>query len=322
MSEHHPNRSGAEDASGDAAMEGLEGWLVREAARQRREVEAHPLPERSHDFVVWWLRAARLAVLGRPSCFDDWPSLAAETGVDVVAALRAAGFEALEVLADARGERLAEALVDAEDAACLMAVEPERTRLLPATAFTGVSALWLEAASEVVLDPDAHARLVRHRRAWAVPPRVGLPVIDHGLDELELRLAVADCPPPVRLAPAFAHAEEVATFDSGRPTAGMIRRFSERRGEGTTRDGHDLRVEGVLDPQWRVTVWIRGTAAAMVRTVRLGMLALAEDPDFEGTEDDGRPYFAALAKLPLDVRTRLVSSEIAVSTRAGDRFLL
>ena len=322
MSEHDENQSGGGEAFDDSAVERLEGWLHREAERQRREMGEHPLSERAHDFVVWWLRAARLAVLGHPSCFDGWPQLAADTGVDVVRALRAAGLEGIEVLTDARGERLAEALVDAEDVACLMAVEPERTRLLPAVAFTGVSALWLEAAAEVVLDVDARVRLVRHRRAWTMPVTVGLPVIDEGLDELELRLAVADCPPPVRLAPVFAYAEEVATFDSGRPTEGMIRRFSERRGEGVTRDGRGLRVEGVLDPQWRVTVWIRGAAVEAIRTVRLGMLALMPDPDFDPVDGDEQPYFAALATLPLDVRTRLVSSEIALSTGAGDRFVL
>lgn len=322
MSGHHPDEHAADDAFGEAAIEGLEGWLAREAERQRVEVEEHPRSERAHDFVVWWLRSARLAVLGHPSNFDRWPRLAAETGVDVIVALQEAGREAIEVLADARGERLAEALIDAEDAACLVALEPERTALLPPAALTGVPALWREAAAEALMDADARALLARHRRAWRMPPSFGLPVIDAGLDELELRLAVADCPPPVRLAPVFSYAEEVATFDSGRPTEGMIRRFAERRGEGTTRDGRDLRVEGVLDPHWRVTVWIRGAATEVIRSVRLGMLALAVDPDFEGSESDVRPYFATLAGLPIDVRTRLVSSEIAVATEVGDRFLL
>jgi hypothetical protein len=319
----------------DAAILALRRRVTEGIDHLRTDAERLDAADLAAEFAAWLLRAVRLAAVGDPEGFDQWPALASELGIDVASSIRHAALDGLETLDDARGERLAEAVIDAEDAACLRLIEPRRTDLLIDEAFDRILLLWVDAAEGVLTDEDAASVLDSHRTSWAVPAEARLSVIETPLGALEHRLGAVSPSRAIRLAPIFEHAEELAMFDGGRPTDGMIRRFAARRGRGETPSGRDLEVEGSLDPHWQITVWIRGTASALVRGVRIGTRALEIHPDFRSSmdapDDDGpdggndgpaRPWSVSLAGLPLEVRTRLICGDVAISTVDGGRFLI
>ena len=319
----------------DAAIRALQRRVTRGIDHLRTDAERLGAEDLAVEFAAWLLRAVRLAAVGDPEGFDQWPALASELGIDVASSIRHAALDGLETLDDARGERLAEAVIDAEDASCLRLIEPRRTDLLADEAFDRILLLWVDAAEGVLTDEDAASVLDSHRISWPVPAEARLSVIETPLGALEHRLGGVSPSPAIRLAPIFEHAESSAMFDGGRPTDGMIRRFAARRGRGETPSGRDLEVEGSLDPHWQITVWIRGTASALVRGVRIGTRAMEIHPDFrsslDAADDDGsdggndgpaRPWSVSLAGLPLEVRTRLICGDVAISTVDGGRFLI
>lgn len=333
--ESEPSDSAADhghEPGGAAAIAALQRRVAQGIDNLRTDAARLDAQDLAGEFSSWMLRAVRLAAVGDPRGFDQWPTLASELGVDVTASIREAAMDGLETLDDARGERLAEAIIDAEDAACLRLIEPQRSKLLSDESFARILLLWVDAAEGVLTDEEAASVLDSHRSSWPVPAEARLSVIETPLGELDHRLAATSIPPAVRLAPVFEHAEELATFDGGRPTDGMIRRFASRRGRGETPSGRNLEVEGTLDPHWQVTVWIKGTASALVRGVRIGTRALEIHPDFvpsadgeadsEAEQARPRPWSVSLAGLPLDVRTRLVCGDVAISTLDGGRFLV
>ena len=108
----------------------------------------------------------------------------------------------------------------------------------------------------------------------------------------------------------------------------MQARFAERAGDGVTPSGAMIRVLPRLDAYWCVAVEIVGEAARRVRTVRLGTWPLQRvDPREFGLAGDaeGEPvaiFETTMAGQPLDLRMRLVASDIGVTTDDGGRFLL
>ncbi len=310
--------------------------------RLRTRVMAGPLvsidaaqDEREAVFVGWWFRAARLAVLGDDAPFRTWPALAGSLGVDVVRTVSQAARVGLQVLGDGAGESLAEAVIDAEDAACLLEVETQATSLLPA--LKPVIEGWLLAAEDVVLDEDAAEILREHDEAYPLPDSVRLPIIRTPLTELELVVAAADIDwaRPTRLGPVFEFEEAAALFHDGQPTEAMQRRFEGRQGDGVSPRGAFLRVIPKLDDYWAVIVTITGEAARRVRAVRLGTWPLQRVDDSElgmgvtshddgGHSDEGglAIFEATLAGLPFEDRLRLIRSDIGVTTDDGGRFLL
>lgn len=276
-------------------------------------------------FVDWMLGAARLAAMGHESLLRSWPSLATTLGIDVETAIFHAAASGITLLEAASGRRLGEQVGHAEDAACLAMVETRITNLLGDGPVPGWLDSWRRAASELPLDEEAAEIVLERRRCWPLPESIRLPVVDVPLTALDLQvIGATPMPPPVRLVPRFEHAEELATFDDGRPTPGMIRRFGERRGEGRTRRGAIMEADAELDPFWQVTVGLRA-ADVGIRSIRIGPLALTTHPDQVVSEDDvpgGSLWSASLHGLPLDVRTRIVCGDICIQTDEGDRFLL
>ncbi|MFM1831798.1 MAG: hypothetical protein RLZZ461_114 [Planctomycetota bacterium] len=280
------------------------------------------------DFAAWWLLASRLAALGEDEPFRTWPALAGQLEIDAVEALREAATTGITVLGDGAGEPLAEALIDAEDAACLREAESRCTGLLPGLA--PVIEAWMLAASAAVLDADAAEIVREHAEAWPVPASIRLPAVQTPLSDVEVLAAFALGEPTraMRLAPVFEFEEAAALFHDGRPSEAMQARFAERAGDGVTPSGAMIRVLPRLDAYWCVAVEIVGEAARRVRTVRLGTWPLQRvDPRELGLDDEtgGEPvviFEAAMAAQPLDLRMRLVASDIGVTTDDGGRFLL
>lgn len=287
--------------------------------------------DRRADFAAWWLRAARLAMLGDAGPFESWPRIAASLEVDVSLALREAAREGVASLDDAMGEPLAEAIIDAEDASCLLEAERRVTRLVPALG--AVIEAWVAAAERTVLDEDARAIVVEHRDAWPIPDAVRPAVVATPLSEIDFGVAAArwSSSSPTRLAAVFEFEALAAQFhQDGLAPESMRTRFAARRGEAVTRGDAMLQVNPRLDAYWGVFVEIVGDAATRVRSVRLGDWPLQPVPDAgDGTSssgpDDGPPmrlFELTLAGQPLDVRLQLVSSDIGVTTLDGERFLL
>lgn len=292
--------------------------------------EGPPIPpeaspgERADDFVAWWLMAARLAVLGDDASFLTWPRVSGQLGLDAVAALAAAARRGVHVLGDGAGEPLAEAIIDAEDAGCLIAVEASSTGLLPT--LRPIVEAWMMAAAEAVPDEEAAAILREHADAFPLPPANRLPSVETPLTSVELLAAAAIAPVsrPTRLAPVFEFEETLALFDDGRPTETMRRRFGERRGDAVTPGDATMEVATQLDEYWGVVVRIGGDAARLVRSVRLGTRPLrrVEVDDAESTDGPGPVLFeTVLAELPLAERLRLLRSDIGITTGDGGRFL-
>ncbi len=280
------------------------------------------------EFTAWWLRASRLTALGDDEPFRTWPARAGQLEIDAVEALREAAAAGVAVLGDGAGEPLAEAMIDAEDAACLREAEARCTGLLPELA--PVIDAWLLAASAAILDPDAAEIVREHAAAWPVPDSIRLPAVQTPLSDVEVLAAFAMSEPTraMRLAPVFEFEEAAALFHDGSPSEAMQARFAERAGDGVTPSGAMIRVLPRLDAYWCVAVEIVGEAARRVRTVRLGTWPLQRvDPRELGLADDaeGEPvaiFETTMAGQPLDLRMRLVASDIGVTTDDGGRFLL
>jgi hypothetical protein len=297
-----------------------------------------PQDEREAAFAGWWFRAARLAALGDDAPFRNWPAIAGTCGADAVHAISQAARIGLRILGDGAGESLAEAIIDAEDAACLLEAESRSTALLPT--LRPVIEGWLHAAGDAVLDEAAAEILDDHRDAYPLPESLRLPIVQTPLTELELLAAAAsaDWSRPVRLAPVFEFEEAAALFHDGPPTEAMQRCFEGRQGDGVTPSGSFLRVLPKLDDYWAVIVTITGEAARRVRSVRIGTWPLQRVDDAElgvegtigaGLGDPDDPYEggtaifeASLAGLPFQERLRLIRSDIGVTTGDGGRFLL
>jgi hypothetical protein len=280
------------------------------------------------EFAAWWLLASRLAALGDDEPFRTWPARAGQLGIDAIDAIGEAAAAGVAVLGDGAGEPLAEAIIDAEDAACLQEAEARCTGLLPG--LTPIIEAWLLAASAASLDADAADIVREHAEAWPVPEAIRLPVVQTPLSDVEVLAAFAMGTPtrPIRLAPVFEFEEAAALFHDGRPSEAMQARFAERGGDGVTPSGAMLRVLPRLDAYWCVAVEIVGEAARRVRSVRLGTWPLQRvDPRELGLGDDGERepvvvFEATMAGQPLDLRMRLVASDIGVTTDDGGRFLL
>ena len=278
-------------------------------------------------FVSWMLEAARLAALGDVEPFTEWPRLATAAGVDLDAAMRRRALAGIEAIEKADGVELAEGVVSAEDAAFLVAIEAATTDLLGEGA--GIAALrtWIDAAGEAVPDEEAIEAIVAHGRRWPVTPERRLPVVERPLGELDLVSGGVLSQPGARwrrVLPRSERVEELAVFDDGRPTPGMIDRFAARRGRADLRDGTSCEIDSELDPFWQVSVSVQ--PGERVRRVRLGAVVLAAHADQEGAAsldvEGTRTWFVGLSRHPLDVRIRLASSDLVVETDDGDRFLL
>ena len=275
-------------------------------------------------FVGWLLPAARLAALGDQAALQCWPALASHLQIDVSAALARAAAAGIQRLQSRDGIALAEEIGLAEDAWCLAVMEPRVTNLLGSTRAGRQLGAWADAASHVPLDEDGILVIKDRRRRWPLPNEVRLPVVEIPLAESDLLLGASPTLPPRRLVAPFAHVEEAALFDDGRPTPGMIRRFATRRGTGATRSGRWLRADAELDPYWQVTLGLQAPGVG-VRAVRIGPMAMDLHPGASSSQnDDETPRFwsTSLKSLPLDVRTRVVCGEISIVTDEGDRFLL
>ncbi len=291
--------------------------------------------DREASFIRWWFHAARLAALGDEEPFRRWPTIAGELGIDALHAVALAARAGLQVLGDGAGEPLAEAIIDAEDAGCLLDVEARSTGLLPG--LRPIIEAWMLAASDAVLDEDAAEILCDHRDAWPLADSTRLPIVRTPLTELELLAAgnAGRWSRPMRLAEVFEFEEAAALFHDGRPTEAMQRRFEERQGDGVTPAGAFIRVLPRLDDYWAVIVTITGEAARRVRAVRLGTWPLLRVDDGEvepgrgsggahdGSDDESTTIFeATLASLPFEDRLRLIRSDIGITTDDGGRFLL
>jgi len=294
-----------------------------------------PPDDRRSAFAAWWLQTARLAVLGDDASFRTWPSVAKRLEIDAVEAIAEAARHGVPTLGDGAGEPLAEAIIDAEDAGCLLEAESRSTALLPALA--PIIEAWQLAAAEAVPDEDAAEILREHAAAWPLPADLRLPAVEIPLTDLELLAAGvsrAAWAKPMRLAPVFEFEESLALFHDGRPTEAMCRHFAARRGEGVTPAGSMLRVVPQLDEFWGVVVEVTGAAARRVRSVRIGSWPLRRVEDVESASsgsgwsdgsDESDPvvlFEAVIANLPFAARMRLIRSDIGISTDDGGRFLL
>ena len=308
---------------GDASTESSEAEALRADLRRELDDVAGWLrggsgatgdsPE-AHDFVDWLLRAARLAACGDDEPFRTWPEIATTLGIDVTRAVADAAATGITVLDESAGIPLGEAVCDAEDASCLMMIEPSRTGLLDAC--MSRLGLWTSAAGEVPLD-DLAFEVVEHRRsAWPVPVPARLPIVAAPLHEVDLLIAASAATPAVRLAPIFEAVEEMAQFDGGRPSPRMIERFEARRGRGVTPGGLSLEVRGTLDEWWGVFVRIEGAAVSTIRHVRLGTMPLQRN------SESPEVWEVALGGMPLETILRLLNGDIAIRTADGGRFLV
>ena len=323
--------------SPDSDSQGPTGRLDRLRARVQDGPSIHPeasSTERADDFVAWWLMAARLATLGDDATFRTWPRVAGQLGIDAVAAMAHAARRAVHVLGDGVGEPLAEAIIDAEDAGCLVAAEGASTGLLPE--LRPIVEAWVRAAADAVPDEEAAEILRDHAEAFPLPSPSRLPAVGTPLTSVELLAAAALAPVfrPTRLAPVFEFEETLALFDDGRPTETMRRRFGERRGEAVTPGDASMEVATQLDEFWGVVVRISGDAARLVRSVRLGTRPLRRIEVDEADATDGSGpvpsepvpsepvlFETLLAELPLAERLRLLRSDIGITTGDGGRFL-
>ncbi len=309
----------------DSARESLRESLRADAARwSGGDQEAPSEPGRGEAFVSWMLQSARLAALGDETVFRLWPGLASTLGVDVERAIAWSAGSGIRRLESAAGSNLALEIGVSEDASCLACMEPLTTDLLGRGGGPVHLAAWRDAASGLLLDEDAIDAITARRVLWPLPPDIRLPVVETPLSASDLILGGHRNDGPSRLVPKFVHAEELAMFDDGRPTPGMIDRFSKRRGEGITRSGRRLDADAELDPYWQITVEVR-TEDVGVRTVRIGPMSLESHPDLDGVASEvaGTTLWStSLHGLPLDVRTRIVCGDISIRTDEGDRFLL
>lgn len=296
--------------------------------------------ERRAEFVAWWLLAARLAALGDESGFRTWPTVAKRLDIDAVQAIAEAARIGVATLDDGAGEPLADAIIDAEDAACLLDAESRLTGLLPHLG--GVVQAWIDTASARVLDEDAAEIIAAHAATYPIESSVRLPVVQTPLSALEMLVAAASVPAskPIRLAAVFEFEESLALFHDGRPTEAMRRRFAERQGDGVTPEKAMFRVTPQLDEFWAVVVRVSGEAARRIRTVRLGSWPLqrvpeidAHDPSVasvpsvasdtsEASDEPEALFETVLAGLPFADRMRLIRAEIGITTTDGGRFVL
>lgn len=303
------------DPAGIAALlAGLRRELEAEASWFEQGDEASAGAPEPQDFVGWLLRAARLAACGDREPFRMWPRLATGLGINVEDAVAEAAATGIAVLDESSGIPLGEAVCDAEDASCLLAMEGETTGLLQASAPR--LGLWASAAEEIPLD-DLAFETVEHRRVtWPVPSPARLAIVATPLHELDFLITARTATRPVRLAPIFDAAPELAHFDGGKPSPRMLDRFNARRGRGVTPSGLELEVRAVLDEWWGVFVRIEGSAVKAIRHVRLGTLVLREVADQPGL------WTAAIDRMPLEAILRILNGDIAVRTDDGGRFLV
>ena len=289
-------------------LDSEESWMRTASADESRE------PPEAGDLVSWILRAARLAAVGDGTALAAWPQLASMLGVDVVDAITKAALASMKILEESGGHALGEAIGDAEDASCLRSVEPASTGLLGPV--FPILDLWIEAAEESPLDDDAMDLVHARRETWSLGDTERLAVVCTPLHELDFQVTAGLHGGVQRLAPVFELAEDLALFADGKPSKRMLAQFNARKGQGVTPGGLDIIVEPILDEWWDVFVRIKGTAAKLVRQVRLGTLLL------ERLEDYAELWTVSLKDLPLDPLTRLVGSDIAIKTTDGGRFLI
>ena len=267
-------------------------------------------------FVSYMLLSARLAAMGDQSRFLEWPRIATNTGVDVLAALGEAFGHAEPLLEAGDGD----AICQAEDVNCLRRIEPSSTGLLGA--IDGVLDCWVQSALEAI--PAAESLDILHARRESVPlgPEYRLPLISEPLIEEELLLC-AGLPRPdpqrigQRVRAEMPAEEEMALLDGGHPSERMISRFQSRSGElAVAGSGKVLKAVAQLDHWWGVQVFLDGEGAEDADAVRLGTLTLQRHPE------DPSVFQGSLGRVDLANRLRLLGLDVCIAMRDGGRVLL
>ena len=287
--------------------------------RLLRELKGHieEIPcDTPESFVEYLLASAQLAALGDSSCLREWPVRARAKGIDVLAAIREVSRREISLLEAGNGH----AICRAEDANCLLVLEPSTTGLLDAAG--EALGCWVDAAECAIPDTGAIEILEARRATVPLQAEFRLAIVSEPLSEEELRLC-AGLPRPApqrigsRQATAASEEEELALLDGGHPSERMIRRFQARSGELHLRDGgDDLQASTHLDHWWGVRVLLDGKAAFEAESVRLGTLTLERHPDDPGV------FQGSLGSLNLANRLRLLGLDICIALRNGGRVLL
>ena len=290
----------------DAARAELRDWL-----------ESHP-PNSPGGLVIYLLRAARLSALGEPDRLLAWPGLATRAGLDAVASIRemaAAGQSVLDGVAE--GD-LAQAIIDAEDAACLRIQEPKHTGLL--SGLEEVLACWSDSAEHAVPDALVVESLERHAVVWPLPDDCRLAIVAEPIDGHDLELAARlPADPPIRISKhgaALIEEEELAMLDDGRPSRRLMDRFAAKRGGHELGSIGQIAARGELDEWWGVRLVLEGPVSAHVHSIRLGSMPLRRDAD------DSELWSVRLHPLSLASRLRMIAMDFCIRLNDGTRLIL
>ena len=280
-------------------------------------VEIDDAPRSSpREFVLYLLKAARLAAFGDDSRLRQWPELASQESIDVLAAIRSVALEEEEALFKGN----AEAIARAEDAHCLFLLEPRTTCLLGE--ISDALKTWIHSAEQAVPDSEATELLCLRRDSVPLGYAFRLGIVAVPLQEDELYL----CAGLPRVAPrrisrktedALLSEQEMAMLDDGHPSERMISRFQSRAGEvALDGSGKILQAQPQLDHWWGLRVILDGDAAEEAESVRLGTLSLERHPEDLGV------FQASLGNVNLATRLRLLGLDICIAMRDGGRLLL
>ncbi len=277
--------------------------------------------EQRSDPLAHVLLAARLASLGEVEGYRNWPRvLAASDAASLPGAIATACAELVGRIRIAEGEALADALLEAQAFACLLAVDREHGGLLQG-AYGAIEGVDIE-CRHLPLDNEAAWRLGEEPELALLEPEHLLTVLvaPIGLSASAAlamaRLALGSIPlKPVCRVPVL---ESELVFDMGRPSDRMIERFAERRGVVHLDDGTNAQVRAVLEEDWQVTVQFDAEESWCERIDRVRLGARAAEPlDLRADS-----WTTSLADLGLDAQTRLVNQPIMVLMATGERFSL
>lgn len=293
----------------------------RDHGREQARTEARARLAETSDPLAHVLLAARLASLGDAQPYLDWPrSLEAARAATLPDAVGTACTELIMRLPQARGEQLADLLLDAQAFACLLAVDREHGDLLRSS-HESIEGIRLE-CERLPLDDEA---------AWRLAEDPGIPLLEtaHVLPVLiapvgltgSTALAAARIalgPIPIKSVCRIPALEAELVFDMGRPSERMIERFAQRRGVVHLDDGTSAEVRAVLEEDWQVTVQFDADQSWCERIDRVRLGARAAEP----LDARGDSWTTSLTDLGLDVQTRLVNQPIMVLMATGERFSL
>lgn len=268
--------------------------------------------------------SARLAAFGIDKPYRDWPgSISQDQAQALPGLLRAHCLRVVRELNQTQGEGLFSALVEAQDLHCLHVIDLRHGALL-ASVHSEFEAL-RHVCSGLPIDDEAACMIEETsmgRRCDLMDPECVLPLMLHPMGDSAV-LAVAhevasrQMIPVVEVTPLPVFEGELV-FDGGRPSQRMIRRFAERCGLITCRDGSACDVRAVLEEDWRVSIEFNGPEAWCRRIDRVRLGSRTAVPD-----DEHRDFWStSLQTLGLDAQTRLVGQPILVALTNGERFSL